>query len=447
MEKAAGEVLNINNEYQTYQEYKAAVDSELQKSAESFVRIGYLLKVARDTDILKDSGYNSVNEFAYGEYGLDKSQVSRFININDEFSENGYSDRLQEKYRNFGYAKLALMLLLPDAVRKELSADYSKAEIQEIKEEIDAEKKITDLEVMMEGQDRQQALMKSNLCKVMHQIGHDQPELYIQLHECGKKADGRQARLKEILAPSGENMYSVRIQGTGRLMIFFWETGEEIPVTNIRNGEKEIYTWQQVQEALGAIVKPGLEAEASWQEVYGEPFPVKAPEKAENTKVAPVQPKDRQRKQSRVIKAGSPDKGKLEEKQEEEKKPEKEEPAAALPEAPAMPEGSSTEKEPEEETGQEPKQMELKEYTGIMPEDAGEGEDGPVQPSMPYLEKEKRREYLLEALKKNTELIYYSALRNDYKEAEEYIAVVKEGLKELKNMRMHSTDKKEGGAG
>ena len=35
----------------TYTEYKRELDAELSKSAESFVRIGYLLKVARDTDI------------------------------------------------------------------------------------------------------------------------------------------------------------------------------------------------------------------------------------------------------------------------------------------------------------------------------------------------------------------------------------------------------------
>lgn len=64
MEKVAGEVININNEYKTYQAYKAAVDSEMQKSAESFVRIGYLLKLARDTDILKSTPYGSVNVYA-----------------------------------------------------------------------------------------------------------------------------------------------------------------------------------------------------------------------------------------------------------------------------------------------------------------------------------------------------------------------------------------------
>ena len=36
-------------EYRSYQEYKQELDTELKKTAEGFVRIGYLLKVARDT--------------------------------------------------------------------------------------------------------------------------------------------------------------------------------------------------------------------------------------------------------------------------------------------------------------------------------------------------------------------------------------------------------------
>ncbi|MDO5575323.1 MAG: hypothetical protein Q4G60_15240, partial [bacterium] len=99
-------------EYQNYSQFKEAVDTELQKSAESFVRIGYLLKVARDTDILKESGYETVNDFAKAEYGIERTQVSRFININDRFSENGFSDRLLPEYQGMGYAKLALMLTL-----------------------------------------------------------------------------------------------------------------------------------------------------------------------------------------------------------------------------------------------------------------------------------------------------------------------------------------------
>ena len=124
-----GEIIRMENqaiEYSNYAEFKESLDTVVEKVEEGFVQIGYHLKVARDTNILQESGYKNVNEFAEAEYGLDSSAVSRFININDRFSENGYSPRLQEQYRGFGRAKLSIMLLLPECINEELTPDYSR---------------------------------------------------------------------------------------------------------------------------------------------------------------------------------------------------------------------------------------------------------------------------------------------------------------------------------
>ena len=135
---------------QTYQQFKAELDHELNKAATGFVRIGYLLKQARDTDILKDSPYESVTEFAEKEYGLEKSQVSRFMSIHDRFSDPNEPEKLRDNYEGFGVKKLTMMLALPDAQNEELTPDYTAAEIQTLKEAADEEKKITPVEVMTE---------------------------------------------------------------------------------------------------------------------------------------------------------------------------------------------------------------------------------------------------------------------------------------------------------
>ena len=64
-------------QYQDYEEYKKAMNTVLNRTVEDFVMTGYLLKQGRDTDILKDSGYSNVNEFAWAEYKLEATQVSR----------------------------------------------------------------------------------------------------------------------------------------------------------------------------------------------------------------------------------------------------------------------------------------------------------------------------------------------------------------------------------
>lgn len=317
--------------YTDYQEYKAALDAELQQSAESFVRIGYMLKLARDTDILTGSGYNSVNEFAREEYNIDKTMVSRFISINDRFSEGGNSDRLQEQYRGFGYAKLTLMLQLPDAVAEELSPEFSKTDVQAIKEEVEAERQISDLEVMMEEKDKAKGWLETNLQKVLYQLGMENPEKYRDIHTAMKAAD-RKRTLNETLAPTGENIYSVRIPGTGRLMLSVKGMDRDISLVNVRTGEKETYTWSELELAAELIVNAELSAEASYELNYEKDFPktepVPEPKKQE---IAPVQPKKepkKQKKQEKVTKA----KPKKEEAAAPETVPEEQEPERIAPE-------------------------------------------------------------------------------------------------------------------
>ena len=136
----------------TYSDFKAAMDQEVRNVTQGFVRMGYLLKVARDTDILAESGYKTVAEFAAAEYGMNETYVSRFIGINDRYSEDGYSDHLQEKYQGYGMSLLAEMLTLPESIADAIPQGVTRQEIREIKREYEAEQKITPMEVMLEGQ-------------------------------------------------------------------------------------------------------------------------------------------------------------------------------------------------------------------------------------------------------------------------------------------------------
>lgn len=297
------ELMNKENTvitYTDYRQYKAELDAELEKSAESFIRIGYLLKVARDTGILKESGYASVNEFAQKEYGLDKTQVSRFMRINDRFSKDGYAETLKEEYKGFGYAKLSIMLQLPDSINEELSPEYSKTEIQAIKDECDEEEKITDLEVMMEKKDEAQEEIDGMLQKVAYQIGKEDSSLYEILWESLIANNEQEKEFMEHLAPSGMKTYSIRIPGTGRMMLMIKESEEEVKLLNVREPEdKRIFKRTELVEAFRSIFLNG-DAKTSWERTYGEQFP------EEKKEVAPVQPK----KESKVVKAKPADKPK-----------------------------------------------------------------------------------------------------------------------------------------
>lgn len=276
----------------SYKEFKAELDAEMNRVANGFVRIGYALKVARDTSILYESGYTSVVAFAAGEYNLDKSQVSRFIAINDKFSEDGYSDRIQEQYAAFGYAKLSLMLNLPDEVNELLTPDLSKADVRAIKAEIDEEQKTTDIEIMIEQQEHLQEHPEQQeenmLAKAIKSRLHDAPEMYGELF--GVIGQPHSVRdVSEMFCPGESKVDMVRIPGIGRLMVSYKGPDKNIELVAVRSGEKESYTWENMENLLISIM-PGDDVAAAWQQVYAEPYPEKA-------KVAPVQPERSTEKQ------------------------------------------------------------------------------------------------------------------------------------------------------
>lgn len=284
--------------YTDYQSYKRELDAELQKTAEGFVRIGYLLKVAQDTDILKESGYANVVDFAKAEYNIDKTQVSRFIHINDRFSEGGYSNRLKAEYQGYGYAKLSIMLQLPDEINEELTPNFSKAEIQAIKDEVDEEKKISDIEVMLEKKDEVQQSLDSLLEQVLFQMGKDDAKVFDTLWTA-REEEVSYTETVNRLAPAGQAVYSVRIPGKGRMMLSINEASNSVNITNVRTNEKETHTKQEVVETFEEMII-GTEKKEAYQNMYGISFPEeKKPE------VAPVQQKTKSepRKESKVKKA------------------------------------------------------------------------------------------------------------------------------------------------
>lgn len=274
-----------------YETFKKKLDTELSKTAESFVRIGYLLKLARDNPaILEGSGYANINEMAAAEYGIDKTIVSRWININDDFSEGGYSDRLKAEYQGYGYSKLAIMLSIPEQIREEITPDFSKSEIQALKDEIDAEKAISPIEVYMEGQAAEQEEIKGNLDKALHQLLMENPEMYVELYH----ANNMKA-VNEIMAPAGESIYTVRIQGVGRFMLSIKGIDTDIALMNVRNPEeKEKFSWNQLVNALDRLIDRSMPDKDSWERTYNAKFP-----EPEKPKVAPVQQKSVPKKEEK----------------------------------------------------------------------------------------------------------------------------------------------------
>lgn len=266
-----------------YEEYRAELGAELASASESFVRIGYLLKVARDTDILKYSEHTTYVDFAKAEFGLEKTQVSRFIRINDRFSEGGNSMELKEEYKGFGTRKLGVMLTLPEEITEELSPEYTVEDIETIQKEVKEEQKITPIEDFVEKVEAENTndagakLAKDDiLAAAVFEIGKAYPEVFERV--C-KNYD---TCIRKLLAPIADQMYIVRVMGVGKLMIICKES--EIVIVNARTNEKSSRTWEDMLLAwdvdlLGTVHT--LNFKEAYKKLYGIDFPEK--------EVAPVQ--------------------------------------------------------------------------------------------------------------------------------------------------------------
>lgn len=321
-----GEIISYE---ERYRKYKQELDGAFTQAAEKFVLIGYLLREAVETDILRSSGYKNMEEFAYAEYGVDASQANRFININRRFSEGGNSKQLKQQYRGIGSSKLAVMLTIPDEINEVLPKTLTKDELKEIQAEVKAENQVSDIEVEIEKAEAAAVTDKpmlppegSPLKRNLWQLGKEQEELFRKLWMICfmETASGNRnnAEIMDVLIPQGDAVYTVRIPGERRTQIIVNSDGATI--VNLKTLERSRYTVDQICDAVRSLIDGGSSAEEQYKKLYGDDL---TPEESE---VAPVQQenepqkekKPEKRKESRVTKANTEKK----KPKEPEKKPE-----------------------------------------------------------------------------------------------------------------------------
>jgi hypothetical protein len=283
-----------------YNDFKGKLDTELKQNAEGFVRIGYLLKVARDTNILAESGYKNVAEFAQAEYGLTKDIVSRYIAINDKYAINGYSDKLQTQFEGFGVAKLQDMLTLPDSIIEEIEPTLTRREIAEIKKQVAAEEKITPIEAAIEAASPEVQAEEKELTltqRVWKDVIKSDTDIFSP--EGGALKDVIEAnypfvtdesfskpyeeKLLDLLAPNGTATLWARVPGAGRYMVTIKGKDEPINMTNARDGSKVNTSLADACRDIAELFNNQCTFE-SWEKLYGEKYPDDIPDEPEPVK-------------------------------------------------------------------------------------------------------------------------------------------------------------------
>ena len=282
-------------------EMKQSLERELSNLKTGFIRVGYVLRKIDDTKGYEQDGYKSVAEFAKAEYGLSASTVSRFMAINEKFSLDGYSERLDPKYIGFRQSIMGEMLGLPDQDLDLVTPETSRQDVRELKQfnKQEPEKGIADdLRDLIENYFREN---KDEL-----------NELY--------NAPGTPTQ--EILNPSGNKAYR-----KGMYMMFFYT---DCVKTKKFGGATDAYNWGEFRELIDSIFS-SLAGQDTYGNYFGIPQQAEAPE-AEEPKPAEVpqaeepqqeEPKEEKKPEAETIHKPAP--------MEQEKKPAPKKPEKKVP--------------------------------------------------------------------------------------------------------------------
>ena len=173
IEKKEEWYLNID-----YREAKEIIRNKLQGMTQNFIGIGFYLRRIKETEGFRKDGYASVYEFAEDQYGIKRSTAIRWMQMNEKFSQGGYSPFLDSGYKDFGKSQLQEMLYLDSEQLEEVTPEMTVREIREIRtpdpepeEQLPGQMSVEDFpEVLPEQEEQQTEETKVELQKPTEEV-------------------------------------------------------------------------------------------------------------------------------------------------------------------------------------------------------------------------------------------------------------------------------------
>ena len=281
--------------------WKEDIRQKLAETAGNFVHIGFRLKQIRDSGMY--DGCSDIFEFANREYGLGKSTVSRFIAINEKFSEGGNSLELRAEYRALGSSKLSEMLTLPDAdcalitertTVKEIRAlkEFNKQETPEeviVEDSEDVTQKETADELQLQTTNRQQepkegrsAVQYSPLQKCIIDFfrAEEKKEVLNRIMDI-LSGEVSERGLKEAAELMNPGDYCTHKKGLAFLFLYDWNTGVKYKLMTAPDPIAK--TWPEFLEKVQDIYWEAYQEDGS--DPWGIFYKKKQPEKVSKNEV------------------------------------------------------------------------------------------------------------------------------------------------------------------
>lgn len=105
----------------------------------SYIRLGFHLSECKSLGYYSDFGFDSLEEFVAVNFGLDKSALSRCLNVYYKFSfcQSGHSKMcIDDKYSAYSYSQLCEMVSMDDAHLREVKPEMTVKELRELKKRV-----------------------------------------------------------------------------------------------------------------------------------------------------------------------------------------------------------------------------------------------------------------------------------------------------------------------
>ncbi len=233
------------------------IRTKLSETAQNFVYIGYRLKQIRDSGNF--GGAEDVFEFAQKEYGISKSAVSRFIAINEKYSEGGNSLELKEQYKGFSSSKLSEMLSLPDSECELITEETTVKQIRELK---NFDRQQPDNIVSMDG-DEEDENKPSPLDLCIIDYFKDKKDMLNNV--MALEYDSKHKEAAEAMNPSGSASHS-----KGICFMFMYDYNTGIKYRLLTEPQPLAMTWDKFLETIYWIYCNIYESgqEDVWSEYY-----------------------------------------------------------------------------------------------------------------------------------------------------------------------------------
>lgn len=237
---------------QEYEALKEELGRKLDETSENFVVIGYILKQVRDRCLYLHENFEDIYDFGLRIYGLSRSTVSRFMNINTKFSIGRNSREIIPEYRGYGRSKIQEMLNIDECDMELVTAETTVEQVKELKKvekeqrQLEEKERENSLPLMQMGAPQESTNKPVQESKdpfetLMAAFWRENTALYRSV------AAGLASPkiIAEEISPSGSRTFR-----NGINIMFFYEYEKGAKLRSYEKGQASItaYTYQEIME-------------------------------------------------------------------------------------------------------------------------------------------------------------------------------------------------------